>query len=213
MTRSIEITPELLLKAYAHGYFPMAETADSDRLFWLDPPLRGILPLDDFHVPRRLRRSMRQGGFQVRLDGAFDAVMQACAERRPERLQTWINADILRLYGGLHDMGHAHSVEVWIDGALAGGLYGVALGAAFFGESMFSRHRDASKIALVYLVGLMRAGGYSLLDTQFTTDHLARFGGREIPQVEYKAMLQDALHRAAVWDPARMAEGVAGLMG
>ena len=212
MTRSIEITPELLLKAYSHGYFPMAETADSDRLFWLDPPLRGILPLDGFHVPRRLRRSLRRGGFAVRLDGAFDAVMEACAERRPDRLQTWINADILRLYGGLHDMGHAHSVEVWMEGALAGGLYGVALGAAFFGESMFSRHRDASKIALVHLVGLMRAGGYTLLDTQFTTEHLARFGGREIPQVEYKAMLQDALHRRADWRPDLMADGVAALL-
>ena len=212
MTRSIEITPELLLKAYSHGYFPMAETADSDRLFWLDPPLRGILPLDGFHVSRRLRRTIRAGGFEVRIDGAFEAVMAACAESRPDRLQTWINGDILRLYGGLHNMGHAHSVEVWIDGGMAGGLYGVALGAAFFGESMFSRHRDASKIALVYLVGLMRAGGYTLLDTQFTTEHLARFGGREIPQAEYKATLQDALHRTAVWSPDRMADGVAALL-
>jgi leucyl/phenylalanyl-tRNA--protein transferase len=217
MTRAVEITPALLLKAYAHGYFPMAETADSDRLFWLDPPMRGILPLDAFHVPRRLRRTLRQGvrsgTLDIRFDHAFSDVIAACAERRPDRLQTWINADILRLYGGLHDMGHAHSVELWCDNRLAGGLYGVALGGAFFGESMFSRQRDASKVALVCLVAMMRVGGFTLLDTQFTTDHLARFGGLEVPQAHYKTMLQHALHRQGTWQPERVVEGLALVLG
>ena len=212
MTRSIDITPELLLKAYAHGYFPMAADADSEKLFWLDPPMRGVLPLDEFHIPRRLRRTLRHGGFEIRFDHDFAGAMAACAEERPDRLQTWINAEILRLYGGLHDMGHAHSVEVWDGEGMAGGLYGVALGAAFFGESMFSRRRDASKIALVCLVAVMRDGGYTLLDTQFTTEHLARFGGREIPQMTYKALLNDALHRRAVWRPDRLDLALAALL-
>lgn len=194
------ITPELLLRAYAAGVFPMAECAQTDEIFWVDPRLRGILPLDGFHLPRSLRKRVLRGGYEVRVDHAFDAVVAACAARA----ETWISPQIEGLYGGLHRLGHAHSVEVWIDDRLAGGLYGVRLGAAFFGESMFSHARDASKIALVHLVARLRAGGFLLLDTQFTTAHLRQFGAFEIRRNRYHELLDVALRRPA--DFYRLAE-------
>jgi leucyl/phenylalanyl-tRNA--protein transferase len=195
----IRLTPDILLKAYATGIFPMAETADDPELFWVDPRWRGILPLDGFHVPRRLRRMVRQGHFTVRCDTAFEAVMCGCAEASDKRPNTWINDEILRLYGGLFARGTAHSVECWHEGELAGGLYGVSLGAAFFGESMFSRVTDASKVALVHLVARLRQGGYRLLDTQFLTPHLAQFGGIEISRARYRRLLAEALRYRAVF--------------
>jgi leucyl/phenylalanyl-tRNA--protein transferase len=193
------LTPELLLRAYAEGLFPMADRRDDPALYWVSPELRGIIPLDDFHVPRRLARTARSGRFQITADHAFGEVMQACAAPAPGREQTWINDEILRLYMALHARGHAHSVECWQDGELVGGLYGVTLGAAFFGESMFSRARDASKVALVHLVELLRLGGFLLLDTQFLTGHLARFGAQEIPRDEYLALLHRAITQDAIW--------------
>ena len=168
----VTLTPELLLQAYAVGIFPMAESAEQDELFWVDPDQRGILPLDGFHVPRRLRRVVRHGGFEIRCDTAFEDVMSGCAETSEKRPNTWINDEILRLYAALFARGAAHSVEAWHGGELVGGLYGVSLGAAFFGESMFSRVADASKVALCHLVARLRAGGYRLLDTQFVTPDL-----------------------------------------
>jgi leucyl/phenylalanyl-tRNA--protein transferase len=188
-----ELTPALLLQAYASGVFPMAETADDEEVFWVDPQRRGILPLDALHVPRRLARSFLAGGFEVAVDRDFAGVVAACADR-PE---TWINAQIVRLYRELNRLGHAHSVEIRQDGALLGGLYGVALGGAFFGESMFSRRRDASKFALIALVARLRFGGFTLLDTQFVTDHLARLGAIEISRAAYHQRLQAALARPA----------------
>ncbi|MDF1607066.1 leucyl/phenylalanyl-tRNA--protein transferase [Hoeflea sp. YIM 152468] len=188
-----QITPELLLRAYASGLFPMADSADDPDLFWVEPELRGVLPLDDFHVPRRLARTIRQAPYEIRVNSAFDKVMAACAESAENRPSTWINATITQLYGSLHRLGHAHSVEAWRDGELVGGLYGVSLRMAFFGESMFSRATDASKICLVHLVELLRARGYVLLDTQFTTEHLKRFGAIDVPRAEYAAMLSAAL--------------------
>lgn len=189
----IELTAPLLLRAYAAGIFPMAETADSPDLYWFDPERRGILPLDAFHVPRRLRRTVRQGGFEVRVDHDFAATIAGCAESTQSRPKTWINRDIVRLYSDLHALGHAHSVETWRGGRLVGGLYGVSLGGAFFGESMFSREADASKVALVHLVARLTAAGYALLDTQFVTEHLSRFGAVEIPRPEYRRRLAHAL--------------------
>ena len=188
-----EITPTLLLRAYATGVFPMAESAHAPETFWVDPRRRGILPLDGLHVSRSLRRSFLRGGFSIRIDTAFAGVLDACADRD----ETWINPEIRRLYRSLHRMGYAHSVEVWSDEALVGGLYGVALGAAFFGESMFSRARDASKLALVALVARLKAGGFRLLDTQFVTEHLARLGAVEISRTAYRARLTDAVNRPA----------------
>jgi leucyl/phenylalanyl-tRNA--protein transferase len=188
-----EITPTLLLRAYASGVFPMAESGDSPETFWVDPRRRGILPLDGLHVPRSLRRRFLRGGFALRVNADFAGVLEACGDRE----ETWINPEIERLYRALHRMGYAHSVEVWIDGRLAGGLYGVALGAAFFGESMFSRARDASKIALVALVARLNAGGFRLLDTQFVTGHLARLGAIEISRSAYRARLDEAINRPA----------------
>ena len=188
-----EITPALILQAYASGVFPMAETAGSAELFWVDPKRRGIIPLDGLHVSRRLARSFLRDPFEIRVDHDFLAVIDACAER-PE---TWINAPIRRLYGELHRIGHAHSVEIWQEGALAGGLYGVAIGAAFFGESMFSRRRDTSKFALIALVARLNAGGFRLLDTQFVTDHLARLGAVEIGRAAYHRLLDAAVARPA----------------
>ncbi|WP_264665372.1 leucyl/phenylalanyl-tRNA--protein transferase [Azospirillum fermentarium] len=182
----------LLLRAYAAGIFPMAESADSPGLYWFDPEQRGVMPLDGFHVPRRLRRTVRQGRFEMRFDHDFTGVMQGCAAITGTRTNTWINRDILQLYTDLHTRGHAHSVECWRDGRLVGGLYGVSLGGAFFGESMFSRETDASKVALVHLVARLRAGGYSLLDAQFVTEHLSRFGAVEIPRAEYRRRLAAA---------------------
>lgn len=189
------ITPHVLLKAYACGIFPMAESAEDQSLFWIEPEQRGILPLDGFHIPKRLRRTVRQDVFEIRIDHDFDAVIDGCAEPASDRPKTWINDEIRRLYGALFDIGHCHTVEAWRDGRLVGGLYGVALGAAFFGESMFARERDASKVALVHLVARLCAGGFTLLDTQFVTDHLARFGTTEIPKQRYDRLLEGAIAR------------------
>lgn len=186
-------TPDILLRAYACGLFPMAESRDSDELFWIDPERRGILPLDAFHIPRRLARTVRQERFEVAVDRDFHAVMQACAAPGEGRDGTWINDEILELYDQLHAVGAAHSVECRREGELVGGLYGVNLAGAFFGESMFHRVRDASKVALVHLVARLRAGGYTLLDTQFLTAHLARFGTREIDRRTYRRHLARAL--------------------
>lgn len=193
------LTPETLLRAYAVGLFPMAEQRDQATLYWIDPEKRGILPLDEFHIPRRLKRKVLSEAFEIRCDTAFDAVIGCCAEPTPDRPDTWINDEIVELYTGLFEMGRAHSVECWRDGELAGGLYGVALGAAFFGESMFSRVTDASKVALVHLVARLRKGGFRLLDVQFVTPHLSRFGAVEIPRDGYRHLLSDALDRSATF--------------
>ncbi len=187
------LNSELLLRAYAAGIFPMAEgRADSD-LFWVDPDWRGVIPLERFHLPKRLGRTIRRGVFEVRCNTAFEQVIHACAEAAARRADSWINAEIVRLYSELHEMGHAHSIECWREGELAGGLYGVSLAAAFFGESMFTRQRDASKVALVHLVARLKLGGFRLLDTQFLTRHLEQFGAVELPRPEYRRMLADAL--------------------
>jgi leucyl/phenylalanyl-tRNA--protein transferase len=188
-----DLTSDVLLRAYAAGLFPMAESAEDPELFWVDPERRGVLPLDGFHLPRRFRRSLRQERFEVTANRDFAAVMKGCAERTPTRKSTWINTQIIRLYRDLHARGSAHSVECWLDGELVGGLYGVSLGGAFFGESMFSRVADASKTALVHLVARLRRGGYQLLDTQFVTQHLTRFGAVEIPRRDYRKRLEAAL--------------------
>ena len=194
-----KLTPEILLRAYAEGLFPMAERRGDPTLYWVSPEKRGIIPLDTFHVPRRLARTVRSGAFTVTADTAFRDVMQACAAPAPGREESWINDEILRLYCALHASGHAHSIECWQDGRLVGGLYGVRLGAAFFGESMFTRVRDASKVALVHLVDGLKRGGFVLLDSQFITAHLARFGAVEIPREHYLMKLAAALTRDAVW--------------
>jgi leucyl/phenylalanyl-tRNA--protein transferase len=191
------LTPEILLKAYMAGIFPMAESADDPELFWVDPERRGILPLDGFHIPRRLRRVVRQGRFTIRVDGDFTGTIAGCAEATDKRPNTWINDEIVRLYTGLHTRGFAHSVECWDGDALVGGLYGVAIGGAFFGESMFSRVADASKVALAHLVARLIRGGYRLLDTQFVTDHLKRFGATEVSRARYRHMLDEALEATA----------------
>ncbi|MBC8129171.1 MAG: leucyl/phenylalanyl-tRNA--protein transferase [Rhizobiaceae bacterium] len=195
-----EITAEILLKAYACGIFPMAESAEDKGMFWVDPDERGIIPLDDFHVPRSLAKTIRRGTFEIRVDTAFAAVLDGCAESSPGRPQTWINAEIRSLYLSLFRAGHAHCVEAWRNGHLVGGLYGVSLGAAFFGESMFSRETDASKVSLVHLVNRLRAGGYRLLDTQFLTTHLSRFGAVEIDRERYRALLDAAIAVPARFD-------------
>ncbi len=207
--RKIQLTPEILLAAYAAGVFPMAELADDPELFWVDPHHRGILPLDAFHVPRRLRRVLRQDRFAVSCDTAFEAVIRGCAKASETRPNTWINEEIVRLYSELCGRGAAHSVECWRDGILVGGLYGVSIGAAFFGESMFSRETDASKVALVHLVARLRAGGYRLLDTQFLTPHLARFGGIEISRARYHRLLASALAYRASF-PLELPEAAGG---
>jgi leucyl/phenylalanyl-tRNA--protein transferase len=194
-----DLTPELVLAAYARGLFPMAETRDDPHLYWVSPEKRGVIPLDTFHVSHRLARTVRSGRFQVTADRAFVQVMQGCAAARPGREETWINSEILRLYTALAASGHAHSVECWQGGRLVGGLYGVKLGAAFFGESMFSNARDASKVALVKLVETLRRGGFTLLDTQFLTAHLAGFGAMEVPRERYLTLLENALGREAHW--------------
>ena len=202
----IRLTPDILLQAYAAGVFPMAESADDPELFWVDPTRRGIIPLDGFHVPRRLKRVLRRGDFGISVDRDFSAVMQGCAEASETRPSTWINDEIVRLYTALFERGAAHSVECRIAGELVGGLYGVSLGAAFFGESMFSRATDASKVALVHLVTRLRVGGYRLLDTQFLTPHLAQFGGIEISRARYRRLLAEALRYRAVF-PADLPAG------
>jgi leucyl/phenylalanyl-tRNA--protein transferase len=189
----LEITPEVLLKAYACGIFPMAETADDPALYWIEPERRGILPLGQMHVPSRLMRTIRQQAFEVRINHDFDAVIGGCGAERPGRQTTWINDKIRGLCGTLFKMGYCHTVETWRDGQLVGGLYGVSLGGAFFGESMFSTERDASKIALTYLAARLIEGGYRLLDCQFVTEHLRQFGTIEVNRAEFHAMLDAAL--------------------
>jgi leucyl/phenylalanyl-tRNA--protein transferase len=200
--------PADLLECYRRGVFPMAEARDDDRLFLVDPERRGILPLDEFHVPSRLARTVRGDPFDVTVDRSFAMVMRRCAQPAPGREETWINGPIFELYVALHNQGYAHSIECWKDHDLVGGLYGVALGGAFFGESMFSSARDASKVALVYLAARLKAGGFSLLDAQFWTAHLAQFGAREITRPEFKIKLDEALNRRA--DFGCWPEGLSG---
>ena len=192
-TAFVEITPEVLLKAYACGIFPMAENAEDQTLYWIEPEQRGIFPLDHFHVPARLARTVRSDRFTVAINRDFDAVIDGCAEPKLGRSRTWINARIRSLYRKLHERGHCHSVEVYDGDHLVGGLYGVSLGGVFFGESMFHRARDASKIALIHLVARLKAGNYRLLDTQFVTDHLKIFGAIEVPRRQYHKLLEEAL--------------------
>jgi len=208
MSAPISLTPELLLRAYEAGIFPMAESADDRELFWVDPQHRGILPLDGFHLSRRLRRVVRQDRFEVRVDSDFTAALTGCAEATDKRPNTWINAEILRLYTALFEDNAAHSVECWQEGKLVGGLYGVSIGGVFFGESMFSRVPDASKVALVHLVALLRRGEYRLLDVQFLTPHLARFGAIEVPRAEYRRLLGEALGYRCGFGPGFGAGGV-----
>jgi len=193
------LSPELLLCAYAGGLFPMANDRFDPTIHWIEPRRRGILPLEAFHVPRSLRKVIRQARFEIRVDSAFAEVIEACAASRPERPRTWLNEELVEMYCALHRRGFAHSVEAWAEGRLAGGLYGVSLGAAFFGESMFTRRRDASKVALVDLVERLRAGGYRLLDTQFVTDHLRRFGAIEVSRPDYRVLLRDAIETTATF--------------
>ncbi|OUJ02394.1 leucyl/phenylalanyl-tRNA--protein transferase [Acetobacter cibinongensis] len=193
------LTPEILLGAYAAGLFPMAASAEDPELQWYDPDPRGILPLDGFHLPKRLQRTVLSDRFEVTTDQDFPGVMKGCATPAPGREETWINQEIFRLFCALNQMGYAHSVECRQNGALVGGLYGVALGGAFFGESMFSRATDASKVALVHLVARLRLQGFLVLDTQFGTDHLSRFGGVEIPADDYKATLERAVQMLPCW--------------
>jgi len=187
------LTPEMLLRAYAMGVFPMARTRDDPRLYWIDPDLRGILPLEGFHIPRSLKKVLRRAPFDIRVDTAFEAVMGGCAESTLDRPDTWINDEIVRLFVELHRLGLAHSVEAWEGDHLVGGLYGLGLGGAFFGESMFSRIAEASKVALVHLVARLKVGGFQLLDTQFVTEHLTHFGAVEIPRDDYMRRLTGAL--------------------
>jgi leucyl/phenylalanyl-tRNA--protein transferase len=189
----VEITPEVLLKAYACGIFPMAESAEDPALYWIEPEKRGVIPLETFHVPGRLGRTVRSDRFEVRINHDFEAVLDGCADPQPGRARTWINQRIRALYRRLYDIGHCHSVETYEDGRLAGGLYGVCLGRAFFGESMFHRSRDASKVALVHLVARLKAGDFRLLDTQFVTDHLKTFGAIEVSRRQYHRLLEAAL--------------------
>ncbi len=195
----LALTPDLLLCAYASGLFPMANDRHDPTIHWIEPRRRGVLPLERFHQPKSLKKLIRRQPFEIRIDRAFERVIRACAEPGPERPRTWLNDDLIELYCTLHRQGYAHSVESWADGRLVGGLYGISLGAAFFGESMFSRTRDASKVALVALVERLRAGGYLLLDTQFVTDHLRRFGAIEIARESYRHQLRHALETRAVF--------------
>ena len=206
----VEITPEILLKAYATGIFPMAEDADDPTIYWVEPRARGVLPLDRFHVPRRLARTVRSDIYTVTSDHDFDAVIAGCAAPRRDTARTWINARIRALYGALFDLGQCHTVEVYAGERLVGGLYGVCLGAAFFGESMFHEARDASKVALVHLVARLRAGGFVLADTQFLTDHLTQFGVEEVPRQVYKRRLAEATGLQghwSVWPRERIVSG------
>ncbi|WP_297295139.1 leucyl/phenylalanyl-tRNA--protein transferase [uncultured Methylovirgula sp.] len=191
--QDFEITPDILLRAYSIGLFPMAESAEDQNLFWIDPEARGVFPLDGMIVSRKLARLVRSDRFEVRIDHDFEAVIDACASVGEGREKTWINHRIKKLYGQLFDLGRVHTVEAWHDGVLAGGLYGVALGAAFFGESMFHRQRDASKVALIHLAGRLVAGGFQLLDTQFVTPHLQSLGAIEVSKEAYRFMLADAV--------------------
>ncbi|MBE0560472.1 leucyl/phenylalanyl-tRNA--protein transferase [Brucella anthropi] len=187
------IEPELLLRAYATGIFPMAEEADDPEVFWVRPERRGVIPLDGFHMPKSLQKTIRQGLFDIKLDNDFDGVIEGCASGTGERARTWINGPIREAYKNLFEIGHCHTVEAWHDEQLVGGLYGVTLGRAFFGESMFTRKRDASKVCLAYLVQHLVKQGFVLLDTQFTTPHLERFGAVEVPRKKYEKLLENAL--------------------
>ncbi len=216
---SSEITPEILLRAYACGIFPMAESVDDPTLFWVEPDLRGIIPLRSFRIASRLARTVRSNAYTVTVNKAFKAVIAGCAEPQPDRNNTWINTRIRDLYTELHGLGHCHSVEVWAGAQLVGGLYGVSLGAAFFGESMFHRSRDASKVALVHLVARLLAGDFILLDTQFVTEHLRSFGAIEVPKRRYRGLLDEAVARVAdfsrlpVTTPLAGAEAMAIIAG
>jgi leucyl/phenylalanyl-tRNA---protein transferase len=192
-TAFVEITPEVLLKAYACGIFPMAESAEDPALYWIEPEKRGVIPLEGFHVSSRLARTVRSDRFSIGINRDFETVLDGCAESRPDRTRTWINERIRTLYRKLYDIGHCHSVEAYEDGKLVGGLYGVCLGRAFFGESMFHHARDASKVALVHLVARLKATGFTLLDTQFVTDHLKTFGAVEVTRRQYHKLLEASL--------------------
>jgi leucyl/phenylalanyl-tRNA--protein transferase len=196
---AVEITPELILRAYRAGIFPMAEDAADDDLFWVSPEMRGILPLDGFHLSKSLRKAMRKSPWTIRVDTDWDGVIEGCATVGEDRHTTWINRTIRAVYGELFRRGYAHTVEVWDGAELVGGLYGLAIGGAFFGESMFHRRTDASKMAMAHLVDRLNAGGFVLLDTQFVTDHLASLGGIEIPREIYEDRLGDALAVDADW--------------
>lgn len=193
MTSLVPLTPELLIRAYCSGVFPMSESREDSDIFWVDPRERGVLPIYGFHVPRSLKKAVRRAPFDIRCNTACRDVIEGCAQPRPGHPDTWINDSILEAYGQLHDIGVVHSIEAWEGETLVGGLYGVALGGAFCGESMFSRQTDASKIALVHLVARLRLGGFVLLDTQFVNEHLVQFGCEEIPSREYLERLETAL--------------------
>ncbi len=195
-----QITPQILLKAYSVGLFPMAESADDPTIYWVEPEMRGVMPIDGFHTPRSLKKALNKGTYDITYNEAFNAVVKNCAASAEGREQTWINDTIRLLYSELHDLGHAHSVEVWYEDQLVGGLYGVSLGRAFFGESMFSRRSNASKVALVHLVERLKERGFVLLDTQFNTEHLTQFGTQDVPRDEYEKMLQVALIGDAQFD-------------
>jgi len=195
----VGLNPDILLRAYGVGLFPMAERHDDKALYWIDPEKRGILPLDRFRIPRRFRRTLRNNSFEVKCDTAFEDVIRLCAEPAKDRKETWINEEIIKLYVNLFDIGRAHSIETWLDGKLVGGLYGVTLGSAFFGESMFSRVTDASKVALVHLVARLKLCGFTLLDTQFVTTHLNQFGAVEIHRSGYRHLLSAALDKNATF--------------
>lgn len=213
--RPFVLTADLLLRAYRLGMFPMAEARSSRALHWLDPEHRGVLPLHAFHIPRSLMKTLRRHKFEVSADTDFPATIAACAQARPNRPETWINQEIEKLFIELHDLGFAHSVEARLDGRLVGGLYGACMGGAFFGESMFSTETDASKIALVHLTALLRLGRFVLLDTQFITSHLSRFGAREIPRAEYHGLLAEALEVPARFnanpDPLALEKEIASM--
>ncbi|WP_281016734.1 MULTISPECIES: leucyl/phenylalanyl-tRNA--protein transferase [unclassified Minwuia] len=203
---SDRLSPGLLVQAYSRGLFPMAESRDDSQLFWVDPEERGVLPIEGFHVPKRLRRTVRQDRFRITHDLAFEQVITACSEldHRRGRFDSWINVEIVRAYAELFRLGHAHSIECWQEGKIVGGLYGVSIGAAFFGESMFSAATDASKVALVHLVARLRAGGYILLDSQFVNDHLKQFHIESVPKPEYLKRLQAALPLVADFEKVPM---------
>jgi leucyl/phenylalanyl-tRNA--protein transferase len=207
-TAFVDITPEVLLKAYACGIFPMAESAEDPALYWIEPEKRGVIPLDAFHVPGRLARTVRSDRFEIAVNRNFESVLDGCAEPQPGRTRTWINVRIRELYRKLYNIGHCHSIEAYEDGELAGGLYGVCLGRAFFGESMFHRTRDASKVALVHLVARLRAGSFTLLDTQFVTDHLQTFGATEVSRRQYHKLLEASLVGEA--DFGALSRGMSG---
>jgi len=205
-----EITPEILLRAYSIGLFPMAESAEDPSLFWVDPEERGIFPIDGFTVSHSLAKTVRSGRFEIRIDSDYDAVIDGCASAAPGREGTWINSRIRELYRTLFERGEVHTVEAWSAGELVGGLYGVSIGAAFFGESMFHRERDASKVALTHLVARLRKGGFRLLDTQFVTTHLASLGAIAVPKEAYHLLLADAVPRQANFWAWPKGEAVSG---